>query len=245
MVVVCINEGIIFAISSRGTIMNTKPRRHLSTALYVRLFLFFPEVGLVAAATYALFAPRVLDAFVNTCMEPESLIFARGVVIAAWVIMFLIAVAFLTVSDPCGCFTSGLHSEVVKFYEHLTAGKQQEKAAAEKELMKEAAESLMKLKRRRSVILHPGGMHQVQIRSKLERAFRFFGIKQGSSQRFALDNLARALQGLFARLDLVPSDILAGVLLLRRSQRKEILEGKNLVEPLREVSMKAGVPLCT
>ena len=244
MFVVCVNEGVIFAISSRGTIMNTKPRRHLTKALYVRVVLFFVEIGLTAAATYVLFTPSIMKAFTDACMEQHQLKFAHGVVIAAWVVKAIYAVAFLIVSDPCGCFASGLHQEVVKFYEHLTARKQLSQEAVKNELMKDAAEGFMKMRRQRSVVLHPGAMHQIHIRSKLERFFRFFGIKQGNSQRFALDNIARAVQGLFGDLDLVPSDILAGLILLKRSQKKDTLDGNNLVQPLREVRMKTIVQLC-
>ena len=241
---VCVTEGVTFAISSRGTIMDTRPRRHLAKALYVRVVLFFLEAGLTAAVTYVVFAPSILKAFTDACMEPQQLKFAQGVVIAAWVIKVPFAIAFLVVSDPCGCFTSGLHKEAVKFYEHMTARKQPSKEAVKNELMKDAAEGFMKMRRQRSVILHPGAMHQINVRAKLERLFRSVGIKQGNSERFALDNLARALQGLFGDLDLVPSDVLAGVILLKRSQKKEIQEGNDLVEPLREVCMKTLSPLC-
>ena len=235
LMIVSVNEAIIFAMSTRGSIMNTAPRRHISKALYVRVVLFFVEVAMIIYSTYIMFNDRTKQ-FSIECEEVQPLMFAQGVVISVWVIMFIYGIGFLLISDPCGLFTSSLHEEISRFYENVMHKKEQSTGSAKEALLRDAAQQFLQVNNRKTVKLHKGSIRYTHIRTKLEKLFRFIGIKNNSSQRFAVDNLARALSVLFGDLDLVPSDMIAGLILLRRSQKREQGEDRSLVEPLREVN---------
>ena len=234
LLIVIVNEAVIFAMSTRGSIMNTAPRRHISKALYVRVVLFFVEAGMIIYSTYVLFNSETIE-FSEVCEEIQPLNFAQGVVISVWVVMFIYGIGFLLIADPCGLFTSSLQEELSRFYEVLTNKKEHSIGSAKEELLRDAALQFLQVNNRKTVKLRKGSLRYTHLRTKLEKFFRFVGIKNDSSQRFAVDNLARALHGLFGDLDLVPSDMIAGLILLRRSQKREQCENRSLVEPLREV----------
>ena len=98
LVVLClliINECMIVCISMRGSVMNTRPRRHLPRFIYMQLFLYIPELAFSILGTYWAFTD-------SAKCEVGVALTVKITVIFQWLILLGVFVAALILFDPLG-----------------------------------------------------------------------------------------------------------------------------------------------
>lgn len=246
-VAVMINESVILSISSRGSITRTEPRKNLRYFLYTRVVLFAIEVIGTVFCTVTVFSPNVAGKVDCDDVQSGALVFAKVVVIVLWVTLLVFAVGFLLYLDPLGCCTPGLLEEL-SFLDTLDN--------------KGEADSLppnmsnISHHRRRQVRKRSGHGPAVQVkaakdpklhrshisRRKMVRRMQVLccclGVGGHRSRGFALEEIARTLHTLFGDVDLVASDMLAGLMLINKDQKKKKANCKCGITPCLCLSME-------
>lgn len=226
-----VSETLVFSISARGTLSSSKRRGKLPIFLLIRVVLFVLEIVTVIVCTVAVYDPGTLERLTCIELQQNSLRFARGVIISLWVLLFIYTVGFLVFLDPCGACTPSLLSEmeIINEYDNL------DKDADGLYHASCTAEDIEKGNGGKIPKLHRSKLGQLRLYRKFATLCCCIQAGGNQSQTFALRELSRALYTLFSDVDMVLSDILAGVVLLKRSQRTLRESGECLFTDFRKV----------
>ena len=217
-ILIAVNEEFIFLVSSTGTIWNDHPRRWLPKLLYLRTVMFVVDVATLTFTTWA-----VSNVDTITLLEPctpfsIALRFSQGIVGVVWVTLLVYALGFLMYLDPAGCFSSSSLLDELRMHANSDETDGQESARGR---------------------LHNGRIEQRRLFRRLQKLCSFCGIQDAAETTIALNDLAHSLYRMFHNVDLVPSDLFVGFLILHRDQKKKLKRGGflQLTTPLRQVGM--------
>ena len=219
--VVLINETALLVMSLKGTIMHTKPRRHITKLLYIRIVVFFVEVAVMIYASNAVFNPR-LSSSIKSCI-PTTVKFLEAIIILLWVIITFYMVGFLIFSDPLGCFSNSFRegfNEGMAAFDNNTLQRPQRNMHPARRLV-------------RAKSLHRNRVEVKRASQKIRRICKL--CRLGGGKATAFEDLARLFFKLFGNVDLVLSDILAAIVLMSREQNRQLARGECIAQPLREV----------
>ncbi|CAO1340078.1 unnamed protein product [Diamesa serratosioi] len=171
--------------SAKGSITDTKARSHVTSLLYVKLFLLLPDVTLNIIGTMWSYSNPLKCEIENDSMSASIV---RVNVVFHWVIFTLILIGIVIAYDPLGNTKTGT-------------------SESDHENNKSTVD-LLTLKKN----------------SKLwHRRFSwlFCCLKKDEYQQEAFDHATGIVSDLFRGIDLVPSDIMSGSVLMRVKQKME------------------------
>ena len=190
------------------------PRHKLKRYLYIRNILFVLEIILSALYGYACWSPAVTDQVTKCEAYNGPLAFARAVVVASWIVIIIYFIGWLIYLDPIGLCTPGLvdELEILDKLDHM-------KDPTEFDLFK----------------FHRASLETSHIRHRLQTIFCCLGLKGHQSRGRALQDAASALHTIFNDVDLVGSDLVAGLILLNLEQKRKLRSGDCLDEELKQV----------
>ena len=224
-VLVVINEVVIFIVSSQGSVWNDKPRRSIPKLLYVRIALFLVEVATLIFTSWAVLYSEKL-AVQEMCPPYITAVrFSIAIVAVIWFTLLLYGVGFLLYIGPACCFNS--RKDLPSFLQDIDLDdlepQESDRHAVAKKHWKR---------------LYHGHVEQRRILRRLNKGRSLLCIRNSPHTTAALDDLAYSMHRLFRNVDLVPSDLFAGLLILHRDQVKKIKERGDttgLTIPLRQV----------
>ncbi|XP_078050990.1 inactivation no afterpotential E isoform X2 [Augochlora pura] len=193
-------EFSICFLSTRGSILDTAARAPMQYVLYVRLFLMLVETGwLCAGVTW-------LTHYYQTCPVDQVREVMLGLVVSNWCVL-----AFVMVTVWCTYDAAGRSWVKMKKYQRS---------------MREAESRCAKLHYNRS-----GSRKRNWRQRKVIRAYQdswdnrcrvlFCCMGNSDRSRNSFADIARLLSDFFRDLDVVPSDVVAGLVLLRKFQKIE------------------------
>lgn len=206
-----LNENIIFSISSRGSVVYKMERRKwLKFWLFLRVGTITAEFVILLVCLVAVYGPAPYAAGALECAEFHDgpLVFARVIVILMLATILLYVVGFLVYLDPCGLLCS---PKIWGDYETL------HQSVAESENHADIGEYL---KDSRLGHLHRSHYGYGRIFYKI-RGLLFCKNGAGNRSRTtAMQEMALAFHTLFSDSNFVTSDLIAGMILLSRYQKK-------------------------
>ncbi|XP_037087617.1 diacylglycerol lipase-alpha-like, partial [Pollicipes pollicipes] len=196
-------EACIVGVSMRGTILDTAPREATQYLLYIRLGVMVIEIAwLVVGVIW-------LVKYYNSCQAPTAREAVMGVVVCNWISVTSTLIMVWCTFDPAG-------RSWVKMKNYQRTMKDGQK----------------KFQYKRS-----GSHHRNWRQRKVLRAYRdswdsrcrmlFCCMDRSDRNQNSFADIAQLLSEFFRDLDVVPSDIVAGVVLLRKVQK---LERNNIVK---------------
>lgn len=190
------------------------PRAKLKRYIYIRNVLFILEVIHSAFYGYACWSPAVTDQLSKCEAYSGPLAFARAVVVAWWIVIIIYAVGWLIYVDPIGLCTPGLldELEILDKLDHIGD-------PTEVDLFK----------------FHRASLETSHIRRRLQTICCCLGLRGHQSRGMALQDAAGAFHTIFNDVDLVGSDIVAGLILLNLDQKQKVRSGHCLVEEHKQV----------
>ena len=226
-----ISESLIFSVSARGTISNPKRRKVLPCALLFRVVIFVLEVFMAIICIVAVFDPGTINQLACIEQQQNALNFARGVTITLLVVLFIYLVGFLGYLDPIGCCTPSLLQEmdVLNDYEDF-----EDSDADGFKYSIRAGHDIERGRGKKMPELYRNGAH-LQLYRKFATLCCCLNVGGNQSRAHALQELTRALHSIFHDLDVVPTDILAGIVLLSKSQKMLKNSGECLFSDFRKV----------
>ncbi|KAG8201460.1 hypothetical protein JTE90_024329 [Oedothorax gibbosus] len=192
-------EAFISWVSMRGTILVTTPRTSMQYLLYVRLGILLVEfVWLVVGV-------RLLVKHYSSCQAGLAQRSILGIVICNWGVLICVVVTIWCTFDTAG-------RSWVRMKNYQMSMKQRE------------GHKLPRV--RRSGTSHRNWRHRIAIREYQDSwdrrcKFLFCCIRHSDQQRNNFAEIAKLLSDFFRDLDVVPSDVVAGLVLLRKIQRME------------------------
>ena len=223
-------ETIIFSISAKGSIYHSeqeRKRRWLPFWLFIRVLLFLIETELAIVCTVAVFGPAPYAAGALQCPEYHNgpLVFAKAVVITLFVLLAIYATGFAIFLDPLGvCRAPTIIEKLKELIENEKKDKESDyEADRRNEPVNTNSGDPSHHDRGRMIGLG-------HILGKAKRALCCLNTGGKRSKTTALREVALALYTLFSadtedlEKRLVPSDILAGMILLSQyhDQKKKI-----------------------
>lgn len=218
-----VNEAVIFSISARGTMYHSQPRRLLPYALYIRVFTFVLEVVAVIMLSYAVFSPEVAGSIDCQDYEDGPIAYAKALTIILWVTLIIYFIGFMFYVDPIGLCSPGLLPDM-KLFEETDDAKDPEQMDEESQITDGPK-------------FHHSRVGQRAYFRRLKALCCCLGIGGHRSRSIAVNDVARAFYTIFSDLDdVVPSDMLAGLILISRDQRKKMKECQCLISDFRGVS---------
>lgn len=228
-----ISETLVFSVSARGTLSNSKRRGKLPIFLLSRVVLFILEIVMVIVCTVAVYNPSTLEQLTCSELQQNSLRFARGVIISLWVLLFLYTIGFLIFLDPCGVCTPSLlrEMEIINEFDNFDKKDADGLYCASSA----AAWDIEKGNGGKFPRLHRSKVGQLRLYRKFATLCCCLQAGGNHSQTFALRELSRALYTLFSDVDMVLSDVLAGIVLLKNSQKALKESGECLFTDFRKV----------
>ena len=194
---------------------STSPRRHIKRYLCSRVFLFLLEIILSGLYGYACFSPAVTGTLLK-CDEFEGPIyFARIVAVVWWLVLIISIIGWSIFLDPIGVCSPGL-IDLLDFLDQ------------EEEIKDPTQYKLFKF--------HRASLGRRRIQRRLKALFCCcLRCTQHSDRGVALEDAARVMQTIFNGMNLVGSDVIAGLILLNRDQKRKRKEKKCLVSAFKEV----------
>ena len=217
-VLVIISEGLVGLISSRGTISNAEPRRFLPHFLRLRAILYAVEILDCTFGCYVAWSPYIQDHI--ECERAAKVSQAiEAYVISVIIILVIIAVLFLIYFDPLGLQTPSLLKELNIYTRNeadddvvVEVNKVQRKTVCNKTTVCKtkvnkrlySASSRQRWTRRARVLCCCAGGHNS--RAKVQ----------------ALGDIAHAMATIFDGVDVVPTDIVAALMLVHRDQKEQM-----------------------
>lgn len=192
---------------------SNSPRRPIKRYLLSRILLFLLEIILSVLYGYACWSPSVTEQVLECDAFQGPICFARAVAIAWWITSIVSCVGWLIYLDPVGICSPGLIDQMEFLDEiHDTTD------TNEHNLIKHYRASIgsKRIRRRLQTLCCCLGRHQ--------------------SRGVALEDAARVMHTLFDDVDIVASDLAAGLILLNRDQKvKKRIKKECLVSKFREV----------
>ncbi|XP_029179132.1 sn1-specific diacylglycerol lipase alpha isoform X6 [Nylanderia fulva] len=199
--VICIAvEFFICFLATRGSILDTTARAPMQYFLYFRLFLVLVETGwLCAGVTW-------LARYYQTCRVDQAKEVMLGLVISNWCLLALMMVTIWCTYDAAG-------RSWVKMKKYQRSMREAESRGAR--LHYKRSGSRNRNWRQRKVIR----AYQDSWDNRCRLLFCCMGNSDRNRNSFA--DIARLLSDFFRDLDVVPSDVVAGLVLLRKFQKVE------------------------
>ncbi|XP_029668514.1 sn1-specific diacylglycerol lipase alpha isoform X4 [Formica exsecta] len=193
-------EFSICFLATRGSILDTATRAPMQYILYIRLFLVLVETGwLCAGVTW-------LARYYQTCRVDQAKDVMLGLVISNWCLLALLMVTIWCTYDAAG-------RSWVKMKKYQRSMREAESRGAR--LHYKRSGSRNRNWRQRKVIR----AYQDSWDNRCRLLFCCMGNSDRSRNSFA--DIARLLSDFFRDLDVVPSDVVAGLVLLRKFQKIE------------------------
>lgn len=205
-----LNENIIFSISLRGSIIYKKiKRKWLSVWLEIRIVLTVIEFISLLVSIVAVFGPAPFAAGALVCPEFHDgpLIFAKVVVLSLLLTNIVYVAGFAIYLDPCGLLCS---PKIWEDYE--TAHKNSNNSKSQ---VTEYA------KNNRLGRLHHSHYGYGRIFWKIRGLFCCLNSNGNRSRVTAMQEMVLAFHTLFSTDDRVPTDLVAGLILLSQYQKKQ------------------------
>ena len=228
-------ENIIFSISVKGPIYDRhNKRRWLPCWLLTRVLLFIAETEMVIVCTVAVFGPAPYGAGALQCQEYHDgpLVFARVAVIALLVLLAIYAIGFAIFLDPLELCRAPVVIEKLK--KVIDESEDFDSNEDDESWNLEHGEHKPNAVRTRSQSRIGLG----RVLTKMKRALCCLNAGGKRSKKTALREVALALYTIFSDEDvqkgLVLTDILAGMILVSRSQKYGC-----------EICRNAGKPRCS
>ncbi|XP_018355248.1 PREDICTED: sn1-specific diacylglycerol lipase alpha [Trachymyrmex septentrionalis] len=199
--VVCMMvEFYICFLATRGSILDTTARAPMQYVLYFRLFLVLVETGwLCTGITW-------LARYYQTCPVDQAKDVMLGLVISNWCLLALMMVTIWCTYDAAG-------RSWVKMKKYQRSMREAESRAARLHYKRSGSRS--RNWRQRKVIR----AYQDSWDNRCRVLFCCMGNSDRNRNSFA--DIARLLSDFFRDLDVVPSDVVAGLVLLRKFQKIE------------------------
>ncbi|XP_072762758.1 diacylglycerol lipase-alpha isoform X2 [Anoplolepis gracilipes] len=199
--VVCMAvEFFICFLATRGSILDTTARAPMQYILYIRLFLVLVETTwLCAGVTW-------LARYYQTCRVDQAKDVMLGLVISNWCLLALMMVTIWCTYDAAG-------RSWVKMKKYQRSMREAESRGAR--LHYKRSGSRNRNWRQRKVIR----AYQDSWDNRCRLLFCCMGNSDRNRNSFA--DIARLLSDFFRDLDVVPSDVVAGLVLLRKFQKVE------------------------
>ncbi|XP_018405396.1 PREDICTED: sn1-specific diacylglycerol lipase alpha [Cyphomyrmex costatus] len=199
--VVCMMvEFYICFLATRGSILDTTARAPMQYVLYFRLFLVLVEIGwLCTGVTW-------LVRFYQTCPVDQAKDVMLGLVISNWCLLALMMVTIWCTYDAAG-------RSWVKMKKYQRSMREAESRGARLHYKRSGSRS--RNWRQRKVIR----AYQDSWDNRCRLLFCCMGNSDRNRNSFA--DIARLLSDFFRDLDVVPSDVVAGLVLLRKFQKIE------------------------
>lgn len=194
---------------------SVSPRRQIKRYLCSRVFLFLLEFILSGLYGYACFSPAVTEALLECDEFKSPVYFARTIAVMWWVVLLISTIGWSIFLDPVGLCSTGLIDQL-DFLDQ------------EEEIEDPTQYGLFKF-HRASV-----GKRRIQRRLKA-LCCCCLRLTQHNDRGLALEDAARVMQTIFNDVDLVGSDLIAGLILLNKDQKRKRREGKCLVSAFKEV----------
>lgn len=192
---------------------SNSPRRPIKRYLLSRILLFLLEIILSVLYGYACWSPSVTEQVLECDAFQGPVYFARAVAVTWWITIIVSCVGWLIYLDPVGICSPGLIDQMEFLDEiHDTTD------TNEHNLIKHYSASIgsKRIRRRLQTLCCCLGRHQ--------------------SRSVALEDAARVMHTLFDDVDVVASDVAAGLILLNRDQKvKKHIKKECLVSKFREV----------
>ncbi|KAK2588419.1 hypothetical protein KPH14_004418 [Odynerus spinipes] len=187
-------------LATRGSILDTAARAPMQYILYIRLFLLLVEAGwLCAGVTW-------LTRFYQTCPVDQAKDVMLGLVISNWCVLASVMVTVWCTYDAAG-------RSWVKMKKYQRSMREAESRGAR--LHYKRSGSRNRNWRQRKVIR----AYQDSWDNRCRLLFCCMGNSDRNRNSFA--DIARLLSDFFRDLDVVPSDVVAGLVLLRKFQKIE------------------------
>lgn len=211
-------EGIIAFVSMRGSILDTSPRTSMQYLLYVRLAVFIGEIAWLVLGV--VWVAQNYKSCPNSTPKRAIL----GVIICNWLVMLCVVISLWCTFD-----TAGRSWVKMKRYQESIKEREQRHGA-----------------RHRSGSRRRNWRHRKAMRAYEESwdrrcKFLFCCVKKDRHSN-SFTEVAKLFTEFFRDLDVVPSDVVAGLVLLRRHQRMRrkviINQGSNDV-----YQFLSGVPI--
>lgn len=197
-----INELAIAVVALRGSILDTGPRASMQYILYIRVGLLVVETGwLIAGVVW-------LTNFYPDCPIDKAKQAVLGLIVCNWCILVSIIVTVWCVYDAAG-------RSWVKMKKYQRSMRQ-----SESKFQYKRSGSTRNWRQRKV-------LRAYQDRWQQRCRFLFCCMRPSDRNRNSFADIARLLSDFFRDLDVVPSDVVAGLVLLRKFQK---IERKAIVE---------------
>ncbi|KAF8776834.1 diacylglycerol lipase-beta-like [Argiope bruennichi] len=183
-------DALIAWISSRGTVVQTRPRRHLCKILYLRLLVMIMEIVWNGIGTKWAFTPAD-----HVCEPKEVITLVQVIAICSWVVLGIMIFGIILVFDPVGSYRNNGSG-------HRVADVERGEPQALYINLNRNPEKAKKI---------------------WEWQIRLFCCccNQDEQSKNAYSDISKLFTYWFEDVDLVPSDIAAGLILLQQKQATE------------------------
>jgi sn1-specific diacylglycerol lipase len=198
-------ELAICVVAMRGSILNTAPRASMQYILYFRVAVMFIEAGWLSAGIAWFYENYFTCKPVNPMNPKETVL---GMVVCNWCILFSVLITVWCTYDAAG-------RSWVKMKQY-----QRSMRESESKFQYKRSGSTRNWRQRKVLRAYQDSWQQ-------RCRFLFCCSSTSDRNRNSFADIARLLSDFFRDLDVVPSDVIAGLVLLRKFQ---IIERKAIVE---------------
>ncbi|XP_045466398.1 diacylglycerol lipase-alpha isoform X2 [Harmonia axyridis] len=202
LVISMLLESMVAFIALKGTILDQEPREPMQYVLYVRIVVMLIEGGWLSAGVYWLVT------YYKTCQIEIAKEYVLGLIIFNWCLLLSVLITVWCTYDAAG-------RSWVKM-------KQYQKSMREMESKYQYKRSNSTRNWRQRKVLRA-----YQDRWQQRCKFLFCCYSASDRNRNSFSDIAKLLSDFFRDLDVVPSDVLVGLVLLRKFQK---IERKNIIE---------------
>ena len=205
-------ETAITVYSARGTITNSKPRWPVPYLLYTRIAMFLLEAILGVIGLFFAFKDQLAsDSDVQACTNLYGIVTAIRLFMVWFIfVLFVVIVGSVIYFDPCHCYRPRI----------LFHPQPSDKLIFKQQMTLDGQEQWQRQKQ--------------ENRNVWERRFRmaFCSLNLGNKQHRAYYELASVFSNVLCDVNVVPSDIMAGLMLLQRHQLAEEVHRQKVQEEL-------------
>ncbi|XP_024271460.2 diacylglycerol lipase-alpha isoform X3 [Oncorhynchus tshawytscha] len=196
-------ESAIIWLSMRGSILYTQPREAVQYVIYIRLAILLVEM------VYAVVGIAWLFQYYQPCSDVTAKNLALGIVVCNWLVIFSVCFTLMCTFDPTG-------RTFVKL--KATRRRQRNLTTYTLRLVPSALHTTISTEYTTCTLRHRLEEGQA---SSWSRRLKFFMCctRAQDTQSDAYSEVASLFAEFFRDLDIVPSDIIAGLVLLRQRQR--------------------------
>ncbi|XP_071236919.1 diacylglycerol lipase-alpha-like isoform X3 [Salvelinus alpinus] len=196
-------ESAIIWLSMRGSILYTQPREAVQYVIYIRLAILLVEL------VYAVVGIAWLFQYYQPCSDVTAKNLALGIVVCNWLVIFSVCFTLMCTFDPTG-------RTFVKL--KATRRRQRNLTTYTLRLVPSALHTTISTEYTTCTLRHRLEEGQA---SSWSRRLKFFMCctRAQDTQSDAYSEVASLFAEFFRDLDIVPSDIIAGLVLLRQRQR--------------------------